>query len=809
MAFGRKKKEEPHKGDIFLAKGIYLKEPQLKNGHVVLNCFLRSLIVFMLVLGSIGGFLSAFGISYHYLMVIVFYLLLSTYFSFLYATSKMIYRDFGYILFFGVFVAAIYTFRFHANSGFYVIVNRVLQYAQTFFELPSVREYEVRIDNPYFTVTVVAIFLGMVEIIVLNIWIYSTMSLGWTLLFTFPILFIPIYMKQVPDVFYMILLCAGYMAVIIFKANGHYLSFAWDAAFRVRGFRKNQISYTQDSKIFRQIIARVFLLSFCMAIFVGAVFPRYAFERLFKEDTLRERTSETIGNFILLGFGGLYNRYASTGGMSGGKLGGISNVTPDYQPDLLISFTPYGNDAIYLKGYTGGLYGENQWESIYGTGRDDVMAFEDESLRREAEALKTEWMQDSEYGALGRMDIKNVGADAAYLYYPYYTLFENYSFYSNHSLMPMAHGLAINEETYYDYFPKIKWEESLGNVLPAGIDTSQVDAVFLDVPEKNKAVIKEECRRIGLSDNMTENEIAEGIRAYFAEHIPYTLRPGTTPSGEDFINYFLTKNRKGYCAHFASAATLLFRQMGIPARYVEGYAVSMEAVLASDLNEEKTYRDYYMGYSDIGESAVIDVEVTDAMAHAWVEIYVPDFGWKVVEVTPGSNEVTDESDFWSAFASFLNSSVSGTDGNDSPLGDIHLSQYSWLVYVVLSFLAVLWLVWFCSLLYRKIKRYQRCHAKDVQEACIARYADICDIIRMYDPSYNLCRSHKEQLHFIKEHYKTAFDEEKICKWLEYISFSPNTILEEDMAELENILAAWKKALWKHAGVRQKIKWLGR
>ena len=81
-----------------------------------------------------------------------------------------------------------------------------------------------------------------------------------------------------------------------------------------------------------------------------------------------------------------------------------------------------------------------------------------------------------------------------------------------------------------------------------------------------------------------------------------------TPEGEDFVEYFLTESRRGYCMHFASAATLLLRTFGIPARYVSGYV------------------------ADIPASG--RVLVPDANAHAWVEVYVSGYGWHPIEVTP-------------------------------------------------------------------------------------------------------------------------------------------------------------------------------
>lgn len=88
----------------------------------------------------------------------------------------------------------------------------------------------------------------------------------------------------------------------------------------------------------------------------------------------------------------------------------------------------------------------------------------------------------------------------------------------------------------------------------------------------------------------------------------YTLTPPPLPEGKDFVEYFLFESNQGYCVHFASAAVAMFRALGLPARYAEGYAVPS------------------------GEEGWVDVP--DYNAHAWVEIYTGGTGWIPVEVTP-------------------------------------------------------------------------------------------------------------------------------------------------------------------------------
>ena len=118
-----------------------------------------------------------------------------------------------------------------------------------------------------------------------------------------------------------------------------------------------------------------------------------------------------------------------------------------------------------------------------------------------------------------------------------------------------------SQKTTVEYYPLL--EES--TVKVEGELSERELEEYLYVPSENREVIKDFCEEAGIGG--TDEEILKQVDMYFEENIPYTLRPGATPRGEDFVNYFLTKGRKGYCSYFASAATLIFRYNGIPARY--------------------------------------------------------------------------------------------------------------------------------------------------------------------------------------------------------------------------------------------------
>lgn len=96
-------------------------------------------------------------------------------------------------------------------------------------------------------------------------------------------------------------------------------------------------------------------------------------------------------------------------------------------------------------------------------------------------------------------------------------------------------------------------------------------------------------------------EASDFIQQEFQEHTVYDFQPGPTPSGQDFAEYFLFENQKGFCVHFATTAVLMYRMWGYPARYVHGYAVPASAFRRQ---EDGSYT----------------AEVTGEMGHAWCQV---------------------------------------------------------------------------------------------------------------------------------------------------------------------------------------------
>ncbi|MEN8171928.1 MAG: transglutaminase domain-containing protein, partial [Chloroflexota bacterium] len=126
-------------------------------------------------------------------------------------------------------------------------------------------------------------------------------------------------------------------------------------------------------------------------------------------------------------------------------------------------------------------------------------------------------------------------------------------------------------------------------------------------------------RVLVLARELTATEPTEYDRALaiesFLRQFPYTLDVPPPPQTRDIVDYFIFDLKKGYCDYYASAMVVLARAAGLPARLVTGF-------VSGNYNQEN---DTFI--------------VTADQAHAWVEIYFPEYGWIPFEPTGGRNPI--------------------------------------------------------------------------------------------------------------------------------------------------------------------------
>ena len=119
------------------------------------------------------------------------------------------------------------------------------------------------------------------------------------------------------------------------------------------------------------------------------------------------------------------------------------------------------------------------------------------------------------------------------------------------------------------------------------------------------------------SEARTPYEAAALLETWFREAggFTYDEQPpapiGGTPALVDFVN----ETKRGYCQHYAGAMALMLRLLGVPARVAVGFT---SGEYSSD-NREWVVR--------------------DTNAHAWVEVWFPEFGWIPFDPTPGRGEL--------------------------------------------------------------------------------------------------------------------------------------------------------------------------
>lgn len=330
-----------------------------------------------------------------------------------------------------------------------------------------------------------------------------------------------------------------------------------------------------------------------------------------------------------------------------GKLGQNGNITFNNKPVLSVTM-PKTADTVYLRGFVGSVYTGKSWEELPKSSLDELAelngSFSTEGMNAlllSSYNLKNSGVRLPEYS----FSVKNISADEDTLYMPYNLVPESVLRYNIEDDVFTGKGEKDWFGRIYDPTQLYGYGRLLStswNVRSSSLAADQsryrnfVYANYLDVPDNFAAAdevfdrdyyefITAETEGEGkstLTDAVVFGRKLYYIRSWLRDNCSYSLKAGKLPSGKDFADYFVTETREGSCSHFATAAVLLCRYAGIPARYIEGYVIK-----PADFDESASF------------GSVCSVEVTDARAHAWAEVYIDGYGWYPVEFTSGYGNV--------------------------------------------------------------------------------------------------------------------------------------------------------------------------
>jgi hypothetical protein len=136
---------------------------------------------------------------------------------------------------------------------------------------------------------------------------------------------------------------------------------------------------------------------------------------------------------------------------------------------------------------------------------------------------------------------------------------------------------------------------------------------YLILPDSIPSRVFRLAEEITIADS-TIYDKAKSLEQYLRS-FEYTLEVEMPPLNRDMVDYFLFDLKKGYCDYYATSMVVMARSLGIPSRIAIGY--------------------YRGSYDDVNRRYI----VTEADAHSWVEVYVPDIGWVPFEPTAGRSEI--------------------------------------------------------------------------------------------------------------------------------------------------------------------------
>ncbi|WP_124099136.1 transglutaminase-like domain-containing protein [Ruminococcus sp. Marseille-P6503] len=574
-------------------------------------------------------------------------ILLSAAFAFM--TSKL-----RVLRFIGIAYAAVHTIYLISNiksirNGFFYAAYIYLQKANQPDSFFSSRIEDISSHYYDYYSTYFFIFLGTVIVIILAVACMIRIDFPMMFIITFPVFELGMYWGWQPKTWTAAGLLICWITVLALNIINHTTNKAGRINTYALHSRKKTYYFTSSdlkqkffsvySRSVAVLCAVIFICPIIFSLITGFVRPE-AFA------PIRKNISNAVKNFSFNEMKNLFEDYdggfnlfgvKTVGGTNGGILGQTDSINFNGSTALKVTAAA-PSYPLYLRGYVAGNYEDNRWNEIEIEEDDERLKIfsengiypQDFNYYQNYKKYQSIEQPDNLLGTNREITVSVLGASKRFVYAPYMAYYTSDGNTGDDKMAPNEESyVSLRSRKYSLYYTDFSesgrsWEDIISNlnnyVYSDQLTKKYNNFVYEKYLDVNNSEILDSVYNDILNNYMdseirSAQNLINAVSSYFNENYKYTLSPGKTPEGEDFIDYFLSEQKEGYCSYYASAGVMLMRKFGFPARYVEGYVV-----LPSQ-------------FTDSGEPSTITV--TDKAAHAWCEVFISNIGWVPCEFTPG------------------------------------------------------------------------------------------------------------------------------------------------------------------------------
>ena len=355
------------------------------------------------------------------------------------------------------------------------------------------------------------------------------------------------------------------------------------------------------------VLALLLLTQLLRARQIALLFPANTYDRAEWSDRLQEMISTTADKLTLFRRDAQTGQVKFTSPISPSTLGSylwdssvtgvnLNRVGPQRQfgrSVMRVKATlgsSWAGASFYLRGDSMAVYEDNRWKPLPENAYPDMKNMHNPLLAGEA-------VVSFQPEVTIETDMKS-----GIYYIPY-----------------NATAFPEDAEPFYDAYVKNPSQQTTYTIpyvlSRSPLQSSAYDAfvheTYTQVPNETRQALSDILSELVGDEDADPYQYIPRVLEYVSTSARYDLNTPAVPDGEDFVSWFLHDSETGYCVHYATAATILLRCLGVPARYVTGY------------------------YTDVHENEWTTVTSDDA--HAWVEIYLNGIGWLRDDPTPAAD----------------------------------------------------------------------------------------------------------------------------------------------------------------------------